>query len=332
MTTRPEALRWTSAIRQVSAQSSAGFFARLDGTRIGSPGIFGERDPKALFKGAKPQVAHERKSVGYQASFPARHLRLPSHRRAPRPPLTVSVSATGGRGSGQTSPPRGPSNPGPSPWKFDRVASADHRSVPKELFPKLGERRAGLPRLALVHPARTAVPVCCGWRLAPRLCRLQRQAGEVGLAGMPRSSGTLGRRQHAVWVDLPLETIEHGPTGRRCPGTGVSGVGPRLVRGEPRNQGAVGRHGNEAAFPSPAVSCDATSLTKGGDSCEPASPARRPPDSSADGRAANPPVLLQFVSAHRSQQRAVRLMPRFFCALSTGGPLRSLLSTAPRRR
>ena len=52
MTTRPEALRWTSAIRPVSAQSSAGFFARLGCTRIGSPGIFGERAPKALFMAA----------------------------------------------------------------------------------------------------------------------------------------------------------------------------------------------------------------------------------------------------------------------------------------
>jgi len=99
MTTRPEALRWTSAIRPVSAQSSAGFFARLGCTRIGSPGIFGERDPKALFKGAKPQVAHERKSVGYQASFPARHLRLPSPTGAATPAhgIRIGYGRTGKR-------------------------------------------------------------------------------------------------------------------------------------------------------------------------------------------------------------------------------------------
>jgi len=41
---------------------------RLGCTRIGTPGIFGEREPKALFKLARPQVARERKSVGYRAS------------------------------------------------------------------------------------------------------------------------------------------------------------------------------------------------------------------------------------------------------------------------
>jgi hypothetical protein len=35
--------------------------ARLGWTRIGSPGIFGERNLKALFGAAKPQVAGERK-------------------------------------------------------------------------------------------------------------------------------------------------------------------------------------------------------------------------------------------------------------------------------
>jgi hypothetical protein len=34
-----------------AAQLSTGFFARLGRTRIASPGIFGERDPEALFKG-----------------------------------------------------------------------------------------------------------------------------------------------------------------------------------------------------------------------------------------------------------------------------------------
>jgi hypothetical protein len=89
----------------VSAQSSAGFFARLGCTRIGSPGIFGERDPKALFTGAKPQVAHERKSVGYQASFPAGHLRLPSHRRGAATTahgIRIGYGGTGNRTSNST--------------------------------------------------------------------------------------------------------------------------------------------------------------------------------------------------------------------------------------
>jgi hypothetical protein len=46
-----------------------GRLARLGCTRIGSPGIFGERDPKALFRAAKAQVVPELKWVGYRASF-----------------------------------------------------------------------------------------------------------------------------------------------------------------------------------------------------------------------------------------------------------------------
>ena len=42
--------------------------ARLGCTRIGSPGIFGERNPKALFRAVKPQVAHERTWVGHRVS------------------------------------------------------------------------------------------------------------------------------------------------------------------------------------------------------------------------------------------------------------------------
>ena len=38
--------------------------ARLGCIRIGSPGIFGERNPKALFTAAKPQVPRERTRVG----------------------------------------------------------------------------------------------------------------------------------------------------------------------------------------------------------------------------------------------------------------------------
>jgi hypothetical protein len=53
----------------VSAQSSTGFFARLGCTRIGSPGIFGVQNTKALFMAVKPQVAGERMGVSYRASF-----------------------------------------------------------------------------------------------------------------------------------------------------------------------------------------------------------------------------------------------------------------------
>jgi hypothetical protein len=50
---------------------TAGFLARLGCTRIGSPGIFGVRAMKALFKRLKPEVASERKVPSYQASSTA---------------------------------------------------------------------------------------------------------------------------------------------------------------------------------------------------------------------------------------------------------------------
>src|SRR4051812_31201441 len=82
-----EAVRGRSAVLDVRRRRSHSFslverLARLGCTRIGSPGILGERDPKALFKGAKPQMARERKLVGYRASSPPRRdRRLASHRR-----------------------------------------------------------------------------------------------------------------------------------------------------------------------------------------------------------------------------------------------------------
>jgi hypothetical protein len=66
-------LPWRRAPDHPSAL--VGRLARLGWTRIGSPGIFGERNPKALFKAVKPQVAHERKWVGYRASSRAPDLR-----------------------------------------------------------------------------------------------------------------------------------------------------------------------------------------------------------------------------------------------------------------
>jgi hypothetical protein len=54
---------------QRQASSLTTFLARLGCTRIGSPGIFGERNTKALFIGVKPQVGREHKWVGYRASF-----------------------------------------------------------------------------------------------------------------------------------------------------------------------------------------------------------------------------------------------------------------------
>jgi hypothetical protein len=70
-----------------------GRLARLGCTRIGSPAIFGERDLKALFKAAKPQVARERESASYRASSGARDARREAIARAPRPPLTVAMRA-----------------------------------------------------------------------------------------------------------------------------------------------------------------------------------------------------------------------------------------------
>ncbi len=57
-------------LRRAPDQSvaGAGFRARLGWTRIGSPGIFGERNTKALFRAAKGQVAGERKWAGYRVS------------------------------------------------------------------------------------------------------------------------------------------------------------------------------------------------------------------------------------------------------------------------
>jgi hypothetical protein len=62
--------------------------ARLGWTRIGSPGIFGVRTTKALFRGLKPQGAGERKPEGYRVSFTA----LRSARNGP-----PSLPTTGAR-------------------------------------------------------------------------------------------------------------------------------------------------------------------------------------------------------------------------------------------
>ena len=50
------------------AGSAAGFLARLGWTRIGSPGIFGERAGGALFTAVRPQVADEREWGSCRAS------------------------------------------------------------------------------------------------------------------------------------------------------------------------------------------------------------------------------------------------------------------------
>ncbi len=52
--------------RSHQASSLVERLARLGWTRIGSPGIFGERNTKALFRAAKGQVAGERKWAGYR--------------------------------------------------------------------------------------------------------------------------------------------------------------------------------------------------------------------------------------------------------------------------
>jgi hypothetical protein len=114
-----------------------------------------------------------------------------------------------------------------------------------------GRRCAGLLRLTLVRLHRSAVHIAGNWRLPPRLSRPQGEAREVGLASVPGSACTLGRRQHPIWVDLALEALQQRATCRGCPRTGIVRVGPGLVRGKPRDQGAVGRHGNEGAFASP---------------------------------------------------------------------------------
>jgi hypothetical protein len=131
-------------------------------------------------------------------------------------------------------------------------------------------------------------------QLAPRLRRPQREAGEVGLASVPGSACTFGRRQQAVGIDLALEPIQHGSTCRRRPRAGISGPGPRLVRGEPRDQRAVGRHGDEAALPSP------VRLRRGGPWAE------RP-----DGRGSRGPALCTAGDANH----------RHLAAVVTGAPV-----------
>jgi hypothetical protein len=83
-------------------------------------------------------------------------------------------------------------------------------------------------RLVLAVPARTVVHISDVRCLAPHLCRPQRQAREVGLASVPRSPCTLGRRQHAVGVDLCSKRAELDVPALSA--HSVGGLGPRLVR------------------------------------------------------------------------------------------------------
>ena len=83
------------AIRQRLDHPSSlvGRLARLGCTRIGSPGVFGERDPKALFTVAKAQVGRERQWVSYRASSRAWDPRRKLMPVPPRLPLTVIALA-----------------------------------------------------------------------------------------------------------------------------------------------------------------------------------------------------------------------------------------------
>jgi hypothetical protein len=59
--TRSASGRDTAPAAAGSGVLAVGRLARLGWTRIGSPGIFGERNPKALFRAAKLRVADGRK-------------------------------------------------------------------------------------------------------------------------------------------------------------------------------------------------------------------------------------------------------------------------------
>jgi hypothetical protein len=162
--------------------------ARLGCTRIGSPGIFGERDPKALFTGAKPQVVQERKWVSYRASSPASGA-APSKPRSGHGDHRSRYPCRGYRGTSDgTSCSTLGGEPGLRPRGEAVRVTSDALSVRSGgVCPRNSVRGADLLRLGLVQPARTAVPVFDGWHLPPRLCRPQRKAGEVGLASVPRS-------------------------------------------------------------------------------------------------------------------------------------------------
>ena len=73
--------------------SLVGRLARLGCTRIGSPGIFGERNPKALFRAMKPQVAHERKRASLSGEFSRLEFAQGRLLVPPRPPVTVVALA-----------------------------------------------------------------------------------------------------------------------------------------------------------------------------------------------------------------------------------------------
>ena len=88
--------------------------------------------------------------------------------------------------------------------------------------------------------ARGVDDISDGGRLAPRLCRPQREACGVGRASVPCPARSHGRRKRAVAVDLAFKAIEQSATCRRCPRTRVSGIGPRLMRSEPRDHGTIG--------------------------------------------------------------------------------------------
>jgi hypothetical protein len=65
-----------------------------------------------------------------------------------------------------------------------------------------------LLRLVLGWIIRAMVWVVPSWRLAPRPCRLQSEAGEVGLARMRGPACPFSRRRHTVGVPLALGPIQ----------------------------------------------------------------------------------------------------------------------------
>jgi hypothetical protein len=140
---------------------------------------------------------------------------------APRPLLTVAALAAAPRRPGDHLHTRGRGRgpPGSSRCRVSRVRRPSARAD---------------------GTARGVDDISDGGRLAPRLCRPQREACGVGRASVPCPARSHGRRQRAVAVDLAFKAIEQSATCRRCPRTRVSGIGPRLMRSEPRDQGTIG--------------------------------------------------------------------------------------------
>ncbi len=212
----PVSAVWSPRERRDQPSSLGTFLARLGCTRIGSPGIFGERDPKALFKAAKPQVTGSMRgwlSGEFRAWGGVQKHRSCHHERRSRYPRLVPQDARPGRqlhaGRGQRAfgswGGRSRRVRRPSCVLTELLARVDEASP----FTAVGPRPAGSGgRSRLRRRATCAAPVLTAARgVRSRPCERARRG----------AARTLGRRQHAVAIDLALEAAQHCATGWRRP-------------------------------------------------------------------------------------------------------------------